>query len=802
MLRNYFKIAWRNFRNQRFFSLINLLGLSVGMAACMVIGLYVMFEQSYDNFHPDADRTYRIELDAYQDEGKLAWRSATSYPAIVPTMKKDYAEVEDYTRLYDANNGVVSFGDRHFRETNFFYADSNALSFFKFDMLKGDPKTALVGTKKVVMSESTARKYFGDADPVNKTVKLDTTSYLVTGVFEDFPKNSHLEIDLLFSYLTDPEAQTSWGWYDFFSYVKLRPGADLKALEAKLPAMLMKYNGDWYRRSGKKNVLLLQPLRDIHLESHLNQEAEVNGDGRTVRFLVWVALAILVIAWINYINLATSRALDRAKEVGIRKVVGAMRAGLIRQFIFESLILNLLAFGIAVGLVVALLPLFNNLTGKPLAVEQLFDTRLWVSGLLIFLIGTLLSSLYPAFVLSDYQPVSVLKGRFSQTARGAGLRQGLIVVQFAASVMLIIGTMTVYKQLRYMQEQDLGFSKEQTLVLQAPRVTDATFPTRSETFRQQVVREKLATSVTGSAYVPGIEILWTNSFRRKDQNREDFNTMFITSIDNDFLDSYKIGLVAGRNFSRSFGTDSMAVILNETAVNTFGFKSPEEALNKEIVSGDNPLRIVGVVKDFHQQGLKLAKDPMVFLSVYSRAYLLRSLSYYSLKVPTNDLPRTIAAVEKQFALAFPGNPFEYFFLDEFFNQQYKSDQQFGTVFGLFAGLAIFIASLGLLGLISFTVGRRTREIGIRKVLGADTSTIVVLLTKDFMKLVLIAIVLAAPVSWYLMDGWLAGFAYRTSMGAGVFILAGVVAVLIALVTISFQSIKAALMNPVTSLRSE
>ncbi|RYZ50623.1 MAG: FtsX-like permease family protein, partial [Sphingobacteriales bacterium] len=314
--------------------------------------------------------------------------------------------------------------------------------------------------------------------------------------------------------------------------------------------------------------------------------------------------------------------------------------------------------------------------------------------------------------------------------------------------------------------------------------------------------QNLAESATASAYVPGIEILWTSSFRRKDQNRESFTTMFMTSIDNDFLSSYKIGLVAGRNFDRSFGTDSMAILLNETAAKTFGFKSPEDALNKEIISGDTPLHIIGVVKDYHQQGLKRANDPMAFLSVYGRQNELRNLNYYSLKVKATDLPATIAGVERQFAQAFPGNPFEYFFLDDFFNQQYKSDQQFGTVFGLFAGLAIFIASLGLLGLISFTVARRTREIGIRKVLGADVSTIVFLLTKDFIRLVLFSIVIAVPFAWYLMTGWLAGFAYRTSIGVGIIVIAGVLALAIALLTVSFQSVKAAFMNPVTSLRSE
>ncbi|WP_128545997.1 ABC transporter permease [Larkinella soli] len=800
MFRNYLKIAWRNFRNQPFFSLINLLGLSVGMAACMVIGLYVTFEKSYDDFHPDAERIYRIELDNYQD-GKLAWRSATSYPAIVPTMKKDYPEVEDYCRLYDANSGVVSFGDRFFRETNYFFADSNALTFFQIGLLKGDPKTALVGTKKVVLSESTARKYFGGQDPLNRMVKLDTSSYLVTGVFKDYPKNSHLEIDLLFSYRTEPQARTSWGWYDFFSYVKLRPGADPQKLEARLPDMFMKYNGDWYRRSGNRAIALLQPLRSIHLESHLNQEAEVNGNGRTVQFLVWVAFAILIIAWINYINLSTSRALDRAKEVGVRKVVGAMRASLIRQFIFESLLLNLLALAVGVGLVAGLLPVFNELTGKPLTFGQLFENQLWVNGMLVFFFGTLLSSLYPAFVLSDYEPIAVLKGRFAQTARGVLLRQGLIVVQFAASVMLIIGTLTVYKQLRFMQEQSLGFDKEQTLVVRAPRVIDASFRTRSETFRQTLQRENLATGVTGSAYVPGTEILWTSSFRRKDRTDGGTNTMFITAIDHDFLDNYKIGLVAGRNFDRTFGTDSTAVLLNETAVKTFGFRSPAEALNREIISGDTA-HVIGVVKDFHQQGLKLAKDPMIFISLYRNARSFEDLHYYSLKVKTANLPGTIEAVGREFERAFSGNPFEYFFLDAYFNEQYRSEQQFGQVFGLFAGLAIFIASLGLLGLISFTVARRTREIGIRKVLGADVSTIVFLLTKDFLGLVLVAIVLAAPLAAWLMNDWLSEFAYRTSIGLGIFVAAGLLSLLIALLTISFQSIKAALMNPVKSLRSE
>lgn len=796
MIQNYFKILFRNFRSQKFFSILNLLGLTVGMAACMVIGLYVSYERSYDTFQPDVENVYRIRLDNYQNDGQLAWKSATSYPAIGPTMKKDYPEVTEFMRLYDANQTVITYKDKHFRETNYYFADPNALTFLKISMLRGNAKTALTGINKVVLSESTAKKYFGNEDAYGKMVKLDNDAYLVTGIFKDYAKNSHIELDFICSYLTSPDAQTNWGWYDFFTYVKLKPQTDPKLLEAKLPAMMMKYNGDWYRKSGKKDVLSLQPLQSIHLDSHLNQEAEVNGNGRTVDFMVWVALAILAIAWINYINLATSRALDRAKEVGIRKVVGAQRQSLVYQFVFESLFLNLIALVLAVVVVMLCLPFFNQLTGKPLAFIQLFDNHLWLVGIVIFVVGTLLSSLYPALILSNFQPIAILKGRYSNTTDGAMLRQGLIVVQFAASVILIIGTLTVYKQLQFMQNHDLGFSKEQTLVLRGPSVVDSTARTRSETFKQTILNQNLAKKVSASAYVPGIEILWTNSVRRKDQLDASNNvTMFFNAIDPNFLDTYSIPLLAGRNFGASFGMDSTAVLINETAMKVLGYKTPEEALNKELSAPWDGNRIIGVVRDYHQQALKMPKDPMIFI-LYPRA------NYYSLKVKSEDMDKTVEAVQKQFASLFPGNPFEYFFLDEFYNKQYQNEQQFGTVFGIFAGLAIFIASLGLLGLISFTVTRRTREIGIRKVLGASVVSITALLSKDFLKLVAISILIAVPAAWYVMNQWLDEFAYRTTIGIGVFILAGTLSIAIALLTVSYESIKAAMVNPVKSLKTE
>ena len=794
MLRNYLKITWRNLtRNKLFFS-INSLGLAVGMAACLLILLYVAYERSYDTFHPDAGRIYRVELDSYQN-GKLAFKSATSYPAIAPTLKKDYPEVEQTARLFDANSSVVSYQNQRFREDNYYFADSSVFNVFHLPFVKGNPATALRGPGGVVISETTARKYFGTADPMGKTLKLDRDAYQVRGVFRDYPKNSHLELDLLFSYFTHRDAQTNWGWYDFFTYVKLRPGTDPQRFEAKMRDLVMRYNGK-DRGVGNKDELLLQPLRDIHLTSHLNQEAEVNGNGGAVTVLALIAFFILAIAWINYINLATARAVDRAKEVGIRKAIGAERGQLVRQFLFESLLLNLFAGVLALFLVWVSLPAFNDLTGRLLSLDFWLRNTLWLPTLGVFLVGTLLSGLYPAFVLSGFRPVAVLKGKVLNASGGLSLRQTLIVVQFAASIVLIVGTLTVYRQLRYMQDQNLGFDPNQTLVLRGAGIRDSTYEAKANSFKQELIRAGLAEKATASAYVPGIEILWTNGWKRLDRAEAPYNTLYNTSIDYDFLDTYSIKLAAGRNFSRQFGTDRKGVLLNETAVKLLGFNSPEDALNKQLQSGDT-LRVVGVVKDYHQQGLRTGHWPMIIRLIPDNA------SFFSLKLKTSDdLEAKLSGIKTRYDQFFPGNSFDYFFLDTFFNEQYKAERQFGKVCGIFAGLAIFIACLGLFALATFMAEQRTKEIGIRKVLGASVPGLVGLLSKDFLKLVVIAIAVATPLAWYAMNRWLADFAYRTDVPWWSFVMAGLLAVGIALLTVSFQAVKAALMNPVESLRSE
>jgi putative ABC transport system permease protein len=454
---------------------------------------------------------------------------------------------------------------------------------------------------------------------------------------------------------------------------------------------------------------------------------------------------------------------------------------------------------VAITIVWLSLPYFNRLTGKALDASQWFQPALWLPALLTFGAGSLLSGFYPAFVLSAFQPIAVLKGRLRSTSKGLPLRQALIVFQFAASVLLIIGTLTVYKQLRYMQNQALGFNADQTLVVRSPGVVDSTYGGRAGSFKQELVNAGIAPRVTASTYVPGIEILWTSHYWCKGPSSQGPNTLYTNAVDESFLDAFGIELAAGRNFSPAFGTHRKGVLLNETAAKLLGFRSPEEALNKEVYGWDTTV-VVGVVKDYHQLGLQRAHWPMLFR--YLPNMNPNAAQFYSLKVPARDLDKTLATIKGRYDQFFPGNPFEYFFLDTFFNEQYKAEQQFGRVFGLFAGLAVLIASLGLFGLISYTAARRTREIGIRKVMGASVSGIVLLLAKDFVKLVGIAIVIAVPLAWYVMEGWLADFAYRTQVGAGVVVLAGLLALLIALLTVSFQAFKAAGTNPVKALRTE
>ena len=815
MISNYFKTASRNLIKRKGYSLLNIIGLATGITCCLLIFQYVSYERSYDKFPEKQKQIVRLRLDSYQ-QGKLAWQSATSYPGIGPALKRDYPEVENFCRLID-NNLVLANTQTNikFKETKGYYADPSTIHMLGVQMIKGSSDEALNNPDNIILSESMAKKYFGNEEALGKRLEVrdgnapKNYNYEVTGVFKDYPFNSHLVINYLVSYATlnselrqqgdtTNAAETSFGWYDFYTYVQLTEGTDLKNFESKLPAFCDRYmnSQEWSKANNYKNTLSVIPLSDIYHYSNYNQEAEVNGNGRAVSFMFLIGFIIMAIAWINYINLATARSVERGKEVGVRKVLGAGKFHLIRQFILESLLLNLAAVFIAVAATYLLSPAFNSLMGREQATGFTLSNKYWLLFAGIFVFGSLLSGLYPAFILSGYKPVSVLKGAFKNTSKGILLRKGLIILQFSISVILIAGTIIVFRQVNFMRRQDLGVNIDQTLVLDgAGTIKDSLYQNIFQPFKDELLKQTTIKSITASTSVPGKEIYWTSGIKRLTPPNSASVTLYHLGIDYDFIPQFQSKLVAGRNFSRDFPSDKRAAILNEQTVSLLGFNSPEEALNQKIIRRDT-LTIIGVVQSFHHQGLQKAIDPQLIL--------LRpeARSSYSVKISGSNMSRSIAAIEKTWNKYFPNDPFNYFFLDEFYNRQYKADQQFGKVFTLFSLLAILIACFGLLGLSSYNILQRTREVGIRKVLGASTQRVVYILSKDFLMLVVVAFALAVPVTWWIMHSWLQDFAYRIQIGWLVFVIAGMLSLLIALLTISFQAIKAAIANPVKSLRTE
>jgi putative ABC transport system permease protein len=816
MIKNFFVISLRNLMKRKGYTTLNILGLTIGITCCMLIFQYVSYERSYDTFQKNSSQIVRIRLDEYR-QGKLLWQSATSYPAFGPLMKKDYPEVQNYCRLID-DELLLSNDAKNikFSEKKGYFADPSSISMLGVNIAAGNSATALDAPNKIILSQSMARKYFGSTDVVGKTLqshgdgRAKPDTYLITGVFKDYPKNSHLIIDYLVSYETlrkalkeqgdkEDSANTAIGWYDFYVYLQLKPGTDLQAFQAKMPAFAAKYVN---KRKGAKstqfsgNKLYIIPFSDIHLYSNYNQEAEVNGSGSAVSFMFLIGLIILGIAWINYINLSTARSVERAKEVGVRKVLGAAKGNLIRQFMLENVLLNLTAILLAGFAVAVLTPWFNNLMGKDVSTGFSMSGKYWLIFFGIFFSGTLLSGLYPAFVLSDYKPVAVLKGAFKNTSGGLILRKSLIVVQFGISVVLIAGTIIVYQQVNFMRKQKLGVDINQTLVLSGVQsIPDSVYMDALQPFKSELLKIPGIKSMTSSTNVMGQEIYWTNGFQSLDHKELGGSTVYRLGVDYDFIPQFGLKFLAGRNFSKDFPTDKKGAILNDRALAQMGFKDPQDAIGKKISNGDT-LTVIGVVQSFHHMGLQKPIDPQL-ISLRPNAR-----NAYSIKLQTNELQGTVAAVKALWSKYFPNDPFNYFFLDDEFNAQYQSDQRFGQMFTLFASLAILIACFGLVGLSAYNILQRTKEVGIRKVLGASVKNVVFILSKDFLALVIVSFVIATPIAWFIMHSWLQDYAYRIEINWWVFGVAGALALLIALSTISYQAIKAAIANPVKSLRSE
>ena len=814
MFKNYFKIALRSLLNKKGFSLINILGLSIGMICCLLIFQYVAFEHSFDRFHENEKDIYRV-LQAYARSGdELDEGHSYTAQALAPALAQGVPEILEITRVH-SDNAIISTQsrpDRVFEEDRIIYADPGFIRMFTVPMLSGDISIALTpGT--ALVSESAALKYFGAANPEGQVLEVTGAvdkSYQVVGVFQNTPANSHLQFDVLLpvddllrgeGYSSEPEG--GWSWNNFSTYLQLHPQASPALAGSKMTKVYLSHRGEVIRQQGARAALNLQPLRDVHLNSEIEGAVNiVSGSYRTVYFFLVIGLVTLVIALVNYINLATARAVNRSREVGVRKVVGARRGQLIIQFLCESALMNISAAIIAVVFVTALIPVVNDLAETRLSVNLWMNPGFWAALVAILATGTLLAGLYPAFVLSSFKPVSVLKGKAGSFSGHLWLRRGLVVLQFSASIVLIAGTVIVYNQLSYMRGMDIGLSLEQILTVQAPRIlpeqTDRAAATA--TFLQEVRRIPAVRQASASSSLPGRGFNWNGAAIRKATD-DPSNAIrgVATYIDTAFSSLYGLALLAGKDFGDiTMSTDENApwpVIINETAVKTLGFSSPEEAVDEALNIGGYDARIIGVYKDFKWSSAHQEQQSIVFGPTTEGQHL-------SLLLGTADFSGAIASVQAIYDRLFPGNVFRYAFADESFDQQYRNDQRFATLFTISAGMAIFIACLGLLGLVAFTAQQRTKEIGMRKVLGATVANIVTLLSKDFLKLVIIGFLIAVPVTWYTMSKWLENFAYRIEIGVPIFLISGMVALLIAFVTVSWQSVKAALANPVNSLRNE
>ncbi len=809
MIRNYFKIAIRNLWKNKGYSAINIFGLAVGLATCLVISLYVLDELSYDRFYANADRIYRINSDIRMGGANL--RLTQTSDMMGPLLKKDYPQVEEYTRIYNNNGGKLIKKDNQFiTEQKVAHADSTFFNVFSLPAIEGDTKTALNEPNTVVINESVAKKYFNDIHVLGKTLEVKNgnsiTPYKITAVIKDIPHNSHINFEFLFS-MKNVEYQ--WGAltsHNFHTYLRLKEGTDYKAFQKNFETYIDKYvlaeakqymninSMEEFRKAGNKIEYSLIPLTKIHLYSDYTYEITPPGNIQYIYIFGAVALFILFIACINFINLSTARSANRAKEVGIRKVLGTERKTLIAQFLVESIVTVIISLIIALIIAWLALPLFNDITEKNIGFNDLGQLHIIPFLLAIpFVVGCLAGS-YPALFLSAFNPITVLKGNSNTKFKKSSLRNVLVVFQFATSIVLIIGTIIVYNQLHYIQNKKLGYSKEQVLVING---TDA-LNDNINSFKQDVLGFSGVKSGTISSYLPVSSSGRNDNSFSKDAVMDVKNAIDMQSwtVDYDYIPTMGMEIIKGRNFSKDYA-DSNSILINETTAKFLGYENP---LGQKIYTfGDSrskiALTIIGVIRNFNFESLRQEVGPLCMK-------LGPSTAFTSFKIDAANTKTLIAQIENKWKAMAPSMPFSYRFLDDSFNQMYKNEQRIGKVAISFAVLAILIACLGLFGLATYMAEQRTKEIGIRKVLGASVSNIVNMLSKDFIKLVLLASVLAFPLAWWAMQQWLQDFAYRISIGWWVFAAAGVTALLIAIITVSFQAIKAALANPVKSLRTE
>ncbi len=793
--------------------MINLIGLAAGMAVFIIIVHYVNFEMSYDQFHKNKKTLYRVAIDDRDQEGKLTGKYATVSPGYGPKIKNYFSEVKQYSRLVHTApfmpKPVLSYRQHKFYEDHIYYADQAFLQMFSFPLVSGDLQTVLKEPKSIVISKSSAKKYFGEEDPIGKMLNLQmgargTVNLKITGIMSDFPRNSHLHVDMLISFNTLP---ANWhldevlDWGDFYVYLQLQNEQSIKTLTANLPLFLRATIGEF----AKSYRLVLQDVPGIHLNSDRLFEAKPTSSAELIRLLLIVAILVLTIAWINYINLATVKSLEYTKEVSLRKMFGASKTQLYLQQLINALSLNLMAFLIAFSLSQLAEPYVHHITSIPLKVSLVGDGFILISIFLVVLGGSILSGLYPALVLSRQNLHHVVKGSSLNSSNGKFAKKLLVTFQFMVSVILIAITLTVYMQMKYMQDKDLGMSIDQTLIIKGSGKKGAAHFDKWEYFANKAVSYGPIRSVAVSTNIPGHNSGWGRNLYPVDMPEQKEVPVKIIATGPDFFSLYEMEFIAGNNFSLAPNTWNKTAILNEEAIKLLGYDSPEEAIGRVVAWDENndqfAFNIIGVIRNFNQQSPKKPHMPIIFPM---KKFLDPPWAgeYYSVKFGENEVGEAIEIIKDVWREAFADSPFDYFFLDAFFERQYNADKQFGKVFTIFTALAIMVAYLGLLGLVGYTVARKTKEIGIRRVLGATQFNILKLLSREYIWLVAIALALAGPIAYYAANEWLQSFASRINLGWWFYALPVLVTFLMLAFTLSLQLIKTAKTNPVHALRDE
>ncbi|MEH6304710.1 ABC transporter permease [Olivibacter sp. CPCC 100613] len=795
MFTNYLKSAWRTLWKDRYYALINVLGLAVSTAVFLLLVHFVRFEYSYENFIEKADDLYRITLDNYNGSEYIDTDCET-YPPLGPFLKQEMPEVLDFTRIQMLeDNNEIQYMHRAFRIEHIYAVDPSTFSMFEMPFVNGNADT-FDQPYKLVLSETEAKRIFGSENPIGKALKQENTLYTVTGVFQDSPANTHLKFDMLVSFSSLKALgwtmDDNWGGNNNYLYVRLPPKTDVNTFNKKLHA-LTKSN-----LSGKiTNLFNAEPIKSIHLYSHKFFEPEVNGDVKTVNFLAVIALLILLVGSVNYVNLTTARASERVKEIGMRKLLGSSKGLLICQLLLETLIINLIAMGFSVLLISIASPFYRQLIGQNIPVNLFGTEFFWSSIVLLLLFNCFLSGVYPAFQLATTKPIKVVSRVFTTDKNGNFFRKALIIGQFIAAMVVLSATLIVFQQLNFLKKQDIGLNPSELLVIRGPKTgTDSLRREKGLTFKNKLLTLSEVEKVTLSDAVPTALYDVSTSvgitrYGATDGNRYNYT---LYGIDEDFIPTNDIKLAAGENFKKGTKNENK-LLINETAARLLGFENATSAIGQAIDLWGNKWFVVGVTKDFHQLSLKEAMLPMVHW------YSTRS-DFVTVKLQTKHIAKSLQTIEKEWKAVYPEYPLNYHFMNELLDQQYQSDRRFGKVVGVFSVLVLLITSLGVLGLTTYTIHKRTKEIGIRKILGASVPTIFGLLSVDFVKLIALALVLAVPITWYVMNSWLENYALHIQVQWWVFGLVGVFAIGITLLVLSYQTVKAAMMNPVESLRAE